>query len=228
MRRLIFTDVHAVAPALCAILDDAGHWDEALFLGDIVGFGPHPRQCAELLRESGAIRVLGNHDTACCAKRSSWIWDAWTYDQLSDDMRRWIIDCKETISLNFGDTRVFACHRPSGAPRYITPSISPQEIADAFPNASADLFLCGHSHHGIERIVNDKRYVCIRSTGQMRDSDPRTGYTIEENGILTHYRIPYDVERVVFDLNNIGLEPEFQARWSEFIRTAYDKEWSRL
>ena len=160
MRRLIFTDVHAIEPALRTILENAGHWDEALFLGDIVGFGPHPRQCAELLRESGAIRILGNHDTSCCAKRSDRIWDAWTYDQLSDEMRSWIMDCKETLSLNFGDTRVFAIHRARKASGYITPSISPQAMADAFKNESADLFLCGHAHHGIERAVNGKR-ICV-------------------------------------------------------------------
>ncbi len=48
MRRSIFADVHVNGPALRAVLEDAGHWDESVFLGDIFGWGPHPKQCADL------------------------------------------------------------------------------------------------------------------------------------------------------------------------------------
>jgi len=228
MRRLIFTDLHASEPAFKAILDDAGHWDEAVFLGDIVGFGPHPKQCSEILREMNAVRVIGNHDLSCCAKRTGWQWDLWTYDQLSDDMRKWILDCPQTLEFTSGSYRVYAAHKASSASSYLNPSIPPKEMADSFGQHDANLLLCGHSHHGIERVYDNKRYVCIRASGQMRDGDPQTGYTIEEEGRLTHYRVAYDVEKVVYDLKSIGLDLDFTSRWSNFIRTAYDCDWSRL
>lgn len=228
MRRLIFTDVHASLPALTAVLNDAGHWDEALFLGDIVGFGPHPAECAALLREIAPLRILGNHDRDCCTGRPKSLWDAWTYDRLSDDMRGWILDCPETLSLPFGELRVFCSHRAPSAVGYLRPTVSAEEMAAAFGGTDADLFLCGHYHHGIERILHGKRYAAIRAVGQMRDRDPQAGYTIEEDGILTHHRVPYDIERVIRDLDAIGLENSFKARWAQFIRTAYDPEWSRL
>lgn len=228
MRRLIFTDVHANEPALRAVLNEAGHWDEAIFLGDIVGWGPHPIQCAELLYEIGALRVLGNHDVSCCIQKSNWVWDAWTYDQLSDGMRKWILDCPESLCVDFGKLKVSLTHRTPAASVYLSPSIAPKTMADAFGPSDADLLMCGHCHHGIERVWQGKRYMCIRAVGQMRDGDPQTGYTIEENGTFTHHRVPYDIERVVFDLNGIGLEENFENRWAEFLRTAYDEEWSRL
>ena len=228
MRRLIFTDVHASLPALSAVLADAAHWDEALVLGDIVGFGPHPAECAALLREVNPLRLLGNHDHDCCAKRPRSLWDAWTYDRLSEDMRRWIFDCPQTLSLRFGERRMFCSHRAPLAVGYLRPSLSAQEMADAFPDADADLLLCGHYHHGIERSHGGKLYAAIRAVGQMRDGDPQAGYTIEEDGRLTHHRVPYDVERVVYDLDKIGLEEAFKLRWASFIRTAHDPEWSRL
>lgn len=228
MRRLIFTDVHASAPALRAVLDDAGAWDEALFLGDIVGFGPHPAECAAILREIAPLRILGNHDHDCCTKRQKSLWDAWTYDRLSDDMRRFILDCPTALSLRFGDLRVSCSHRAPLASGYLRPSLSAEEMAAAFPQEEADLYLCGHYHHGIERTLGGKRYAAIRAVGQMRDGDPQAGYTIEQDGTLTHYRVPYDVERVVYDLDKIGLEESFKARWTNFIRTAHDPEWSRL
>lgn len=228
MKRLIFTDVHANAPALHAILSDAGHWDEAIFLGDIVGFGPHPAECAALLREIAPKRILGNHDYDCCIRRQKSLWDAWTYDRLSEDMRQWILDCPQSLSLRFGDLRVSCSHRAPCASGYLRPSVSAQEMAEAFRGADADLFLCGHYHHGIERAFEGKCYAAIRAVGQMRDSDPQAGYTIEEDGRLTHRRVPYDVERVVYDLDKIGLEASFKARWASFIQTAHDPEWSRL
>lgn len=228
MRRLIFTDVHASAPALRAVLDAVGHWDEAIFLGDIVGFGPHPAECAALLREVAPLRILGNHDLDCCEKRPRSVWDAWTYDRLTDEMRQWVLACPHTLSLQFGDLRVFCSHRAPLASGYLHPSLSAEEMAAAFPNEEADLYLCGHYHHGIERTLSGRRYAAIRAVGQMRDRDPQTGYTLEEDGVLTHHRVPYDVERVVHDLDKIGLEEAFKARWSAFLRTAYDPDWSRL
>lgn len=228
MRRLIFTDVHASLPALTAILNDAGHWDEALFLGDIVGFGPHPAECAALLREISPLRILGNHDLDCCAGRPRSLWDTWTYSRLSDDMRGFILACPETLSLRFGNTRVLCAHRAPSAVGYLRPTVTAEEMAAAFGDADADLYLCGHYHHGIERALGNKRYAAIRAVGQMRDGDPQAGYTVEEDGRLTHYRVPYDIERVIHDLDAVGLEDAFKARWSQFIRTAHDPEWSRL
>lgn len=228
MRRLIFSDVHANAPALTAVLNDAGNWDEALFLGDIVGFGPHPAECVALLREIAPLRVIGNHDSDCCMKAPKSLWDRWTYEHLTDEMREWVLNCPQTICSSFDDLRVFCSHRAPLASGYLLPTLTSQEMAKAFPDENADLFLCGHYHHGIERDFEGKRYSAIRAVGQMRDGDARAGYTIEENGILTHHRVSYDVEKVVYDLDKIGLEQEFQARWSNFIKTAHDAEWSRL
>lgn len=228
MRRLIFTDVHASESALTAVLNDAGHWDEALFLGDIVGFGPHPAECASLLQEINPRRILGNHDYDCCIKRQKSIWDAWTYDQLSESVRNWILDCPKDLHLQFGDISVYCSHRAPNLVGYLRPSVSAEEMAEAFGDIDAELFLCGHYHHGIERERDGKRYSAIRAVGQMRDSDVRAGYTIEENGILTHHRVPYDIEKVVFDLDKIGLDPTFLSRWSQFVMTAHDPEWSRL
>ena len=39
--------------------------------------------------------------------------------------------------------------------------------------------------------------------------------------------IPYEVERVVTDVESIGLEDAFCKRWIRFLRTGWDAEWSR-
>ncbi len=101
-------------------------------------------------------------------------------------------------------------------------------MAEAFCTGDADLSMCGHSPHGIERVWRGRRYLCIRAVGQMRDGDPQPGYSIEENGRYFYYRIPCGVEQVVHDPDGMGLEEGFKARWASFLQTAYDPEWSRL
>jgi predicted phosphodiesterase len=65
MRLLVFSDVHANATALEAVLEAcAGRWDRAVCLGDIVGYGPDPNEVVERVRSFVSAIVRGNHDKA--------------------------------------------------------------------------------------------------------------------------------------------------------------------
>ena len=70
MRLLVVSDVHANAPAFEAVLRDARRrgFDQALFLGDLVGYYPFPNECAALLRELSPVHgLVGNHDALMLA-----------------------------------------------------------------------------------------------------------------------------------------------------------------
>jgi len=60
----VISDIHANLPALEAVLEeiDGLGIEHILCCGDIVGYGPHPRECVELLRQRKIPSVLGNHD----------------------------------------------------------------------------------------------------------------------------------------------------------------------
>ena len=64
MKYLILADVHANLPALEAVLDHETDWDEVLFLGDAVGYGPHPDEVLDLHSALPGTFVMGNHDRA--------------------------------------------------------------------------------------------------------------------------------------------------------------------
>src|SRR5512143_1999673 len=65
MRTLIISDIHANLNALEAVLSDAGSFDAAWCLGDLVGYGPDPNECIERVKGlAGMACVLGNHDAA--------------------------------------------------------------------------------------------------------------------------------------------------------------------
>ncbi len=65
MRILIISDIHANLTALEAVLAEAGEIDAAWCLGDLVGYGPDPNECVEVVRNLPNLECLiGNHDAA--------------------------------------------------------------------------------------------------------------------------------------------------------------------
>ena len=63
MRRAILSDIHGNLEALKAVLADIEKQkcDEVICLGDIVGYGPNPCECVDLVMQLNAT-ILGNHD----------------------------------------------------------------------------------------------------------------------------------------------------------------------
>ena len=61
----LISDIHSNLEAFTAVLDDLDGVDKILCAGDIVGYGPNPNECCELVREHDITSVQGNHDLAC-------------------------------------------------------------------------------------------------------------------------------------------------------------------
>ena len=69
MRILVISDIHANLAAFEAVLQDAqGEWDFVWCLGDVVGYGPDPNECCDLLRSLPHLCLAGNHDWAALAR----------------------------------------------------------------------------------------------------------------------------------------------------------------
>ena len=70
MRYLVLSDLHANLPALDAVLLHAKQrgYDDVMFLGDAVGYYPHPEEVVQrLLALDPSVRILGNHDATLLA-----------------------------------------------------------------------------------------------------------------------------------------------------------------
>src|SRR5437588_2151434 len=61
--KAIISDIHSNLEALQAVLADIQRHDvtEIYCLGDIVGYGPNPRECVDLVMKCQMV-LLGNHD----------------------------------------------------------------------------------------------------------------------------------------------------------------------
>ena len=82
--KAIISDVHANLEALTAVLADIATYDvEAIYcLGDVVGYGPNPRECLERIMESCQVCILGNHDQAA-------MWDPREFNPTAEKAAFW-------------------------------------------------------------------------------------------------------------------------------------------
>lgn len=66
MKRALISDIHGNLEALRAVLADidAQNIEEIFCLGDIIGYGPNPCECLDLVMERCTVTILGNHDQA--------------------------------------------------------------------------------------------------------------------------------------------------------------------
>ncbi len=64
--RAIISDIHANKEALEGVLRTISGQgvDEIWCLGDIVGYGPDPNDCVDLIRKNCSVCLMGNHDWA--------------------------------------------------------------------------------------------------------------------------------------------------------------------
>jgi predicted phosphodiesterase len=63
----IISDIHSNTEALTAVLEDIdrrGGVREIICLGDVVGYGPEPKQCLDLVMARASVTLMGNHDYA--------------------------------------------------------------------------------------------------------------------------------------------------------------------
>ncbi|MBN1809708.1 MAG: metallophosphoesterase [Planctomycetes bacterium] len=62
----LISDIHGNLEALTAVLEDVKRHDvdAVYFLGDVVGYGPDPEKCIDLVAEHCSVQLVGNHDFA--------------------------------------------------------------------------------------------------------------------------------------------------------------------
>jgi predicted phosphodiesterase len=204
----VIGDLHANLPALQAVLADAEKCDEWLCIGDIVGYGPFPNECLELVRDLGARAVLGNHDLGSTGKIDLASFNAhareacrWTGSVLQDSARA----CLDTLDSRLSGEKWMMVHASPRDPvwEYV---LSKAQAYSNFLEFPQKLCFHGHTHapavfrwsaeaqeandstsvevtipgDGTEiEVDEDHRFlVNVGSVGQPRDGDPRSCYVI--------------------------------------------------
>lgn len=207
MKTLILSDIHANYPALKAVLEQDGSYDKLIFLGDVVDYGPHPKECVKFIKENADYYVRGNHDNALgfdtdCNCMGS-------FRQFSIETRAWhktILDREDIKFLrnmpalttaHFDDNDFFLAHAsPQGD---ISKYLNEKEMENEIQNLVAEFVLVGHTHVQYKKQIGNTLVVNPGSVGLARDGG-QACYAVYENGSIQLKRIDYDVERTIADL----------------------------
>lgn len=229
MKRALISDIHSNLEGLEAVLADIRMQgvDEIYCLGDIIGYGPNPRECIDLIAANCKLTILGNHDQGALFDPEGFNSGAeraifWTREQLESatgdaaaNARRW--DFLGNLPRSQREDGLLFVHGSSRNP--LNEYVFPEDVHH--PKKMEKLFslverLCfqGHTHvpgvftpdgvfHRPDQIdykfrfTDGKAMVNVGSVGQPRDRDPRSCYVILEDDLLTYRRVEYPMERTI-------------------------------
>lgn len=230
----LFADIHANRPALLRALDDlkSEEIDRILVLGDIVGYGPHPADCIDIVRQNGMACLRGNHDhmvgtgKAIPSMHGSRLAAAiWTIDKLDGPYKKWLTE----LPLQWRNQPWMALH---GAPQdatffnaYVYDRTADSNLA-WMAEHNYRYCLHGHSHlqgtytlvHGEavknkelgETMLDNITLICPGAIGQPRAGIPGCEYAIlhPSDNRLIFKRLDYDIEETIADMQKEGLPPQ--------------------
>lgn len=241
MRYLLISDIHSNLPALEAVLADAPSGLPIWCLGDLVGYGPNPNECMELLCGMGVKCIMGNHDWAAIDKTSIEDFNAeakaavlWTQSQLKSEN----LNHLKKLPISMTEGQYTLVH---GSPRkpvweYI---LHPSTASLNFAYFNTTYCLVGHTHvpvifrmtnengkpgceveqlieTGVYPLGEERAIVNPGSVGQPRDGDARASYAIldTETNTLTYRRVSYDLAKTQLLMRQADLPSRLIARLS--------------
>lgn len=240
MRYGILSDIHSNFDALTAVireLDGLGI-DTLVCLGDIVGYGPSPNECCDLLRARGCLAIAGNHDEAAVSPTEADGFNAlalraiaWTKGELSAENRAFLSQLPRERSF---DSFVIVHGAPIFHFDYILNVIDAQS---AFERVTAPVTFIGHTHVAEVYFQDDRqrtfhqklsgggrievapqyRYIINPgSVGQPRDRNPQASFAYFDDAgrIIEVRRVTYDVMRVRERMQDAKLPSQLGERLS--------------
>lgn len=228
MKRAIISDIHSNLEGFEAVLADVEQQGitEVYCLGDIIGYGPNPRECIDLAMKCN-ICLLGNHDQAALFDPEGFNTGAeraifWTRDQLEKpgedpevQAKRW--DFLGELPRNYREDGLLFVH---GSPRnplneYVFPEdiYNKRKMEKIFSLVERFCFQ-GHTHvPGVfteslqffspeeishqYRLSDERAMFNVGSVGQPRDGDYRSCYVVLDEDLVTYRRVDYPVEQTI-------------------------------
>jgi predicted phosphodiesterase len=237
MRVAVISDIHANLHALEAVLADVETEapDEIWCLGDVVGYGPRPNECADIVRERSAIVLVGNHDLAAIGKLDTADFGPlaaesaqWTERALGNGQAAWLRSL-EPAAVREGLELYHASARDP-VWEYV---LSEQTALENMLVTSAPIVLVGHSHvalalswdgatiegglarAGTECDTSSGRFLLNPgSVGQPRDGDARAAWLLIDIATerAAFRRIPYPIEETQAEMRAAGLPEDLATR----------------
>ncbi len=237
----LVADIHANLAAFEAVLNHLrqtyGPPDALWCLGDIVGYGPDPNECIDLLRQFRLVAVVGNHDLVAIGLLEPGLFNPdaraaalWTAQVLRPDNKLFLQNLpqravRDDFTLVHGSPR-------SPVWEYL---LTVSAACESFQHFETRFCLIGHSHIPLIFAFNPNTGNCAQtevppvldltrvrgrliinpgSVGQPRDRDPRAAYAVldAERQTLYHHRVEYNIRQTAEKMLKLGLPERLAVR----------------
>lgn len=184
----LISDIHGNLEALEAVLRAIRHEgiDEIWCIGDIVGYGPDPIPCTDLVMKNCSLTLMGNHDwallnspvgfnslaTAMVYKTKQWM--RITDESTEEDKERWNFLSQLPLSAESDDMLLVHASPRAELSEYILPSDvahDPGKFEEVFSMID-HLCIVGHSHVPC-CITEDLELSGVRGEGLTIELDDR-------------------------------------------------------
>jgi len=230
MRVAVLTDIHSNLPALEAVLEsiERAAPDQRWCLGDVVGYGAQPDECAALAKERCDICLVGNHDLAVTGEIDTDVFSAsaaaaveWTRGTASEQTMEFLKGLKPEAGAE--DVGLYHASPRDPVWEYV---LAIDQAIECMAEQAGRVSLIGHSHvalyfsesdgagngaqaaDGHELELGEGRWLLNPgSVGQPRDGDPRAAWLEldTEAWKATYHRVPYDIDSAADAIREVGL-----------------------
>ncbi len=177
----IITDIHANLPALEAVLTaiKAEGYDTLVQLGDVIGIGPYPLECLDLILSTPRIEnIKGNHEIyfvngllvspPCYMSPGEVQHHHWTLTCLTEEHKSKIANWPFVVKHEFEGVKVAFMHSGLGGSgddiQKIPRNANGADLDKLFAPHVADLVFYGHQHEDSD-VQGQARYVNPGSLG---------------------------------------------------------------
>jgi len=232
MRVAILTDIHSNLPAAEAVLAaiDDTDVEQTWCLGDVVGYGAQPDECAKLVSKHCELSLVGNHDLAVTGEIDTAVFSAsaaaaveWTKDNYDKSTIKFLKGLKpEDTSREVG---LYHASPRDPVWEYV---LAVDQAVECMEEQSSRISLIGHSHvalwfglsddgkisdggqspdgHSID-MPGGRWLLNPGSVGQPRDGDSRAAWLELETDPwkVTYHRVEYDIDAAANAIRDAGL-----------------------
>ena len=239
MKFAVLSDIHSNLEALKVVLDHtkAQQCTHYVCLGDIVGYGPNPKECLSIIRSLDCPVVMGNHDEYCAGEMdltgfNPMASDAikWTRQQLTEEERTWLRNLKYVRNVE-SFTIVHATLDLPEKWAYVFDRLAAQA---SFNYQHTPVCFNGHTHVPVAFVrgpagingglftkikieVGRKYFINVGSIGQPRDRNPKSSYVVFDldNNVIEIHRLDYDIAAVQKKIDAAGLPASLADRLAQ-------------
>jgi predicted phosphodiesterase len=229
VKRALISDIHSNLESLEAVLADVQSQgiDEVFCLGDLVGYGPNPRECIDRIMTTCKVCLLGNHDQGALFDPEGFNSGAeraifWTRVQLENGAgtaaerhKRW--DFLGELPRTTQDGKFLFVHGSARNPlnEYVFPEdiYNRRKLEKIFALIPHYAFQ-GHTHVpgvftdnfqflspeelNFEYHLGDgKVMINVGSVGQPRDGNPQSCYVVIDGDVVRFRRVEYPIEKTI-------------------------------